>query len=740
MDAALGVAFQELFTAVKFVVVRAAKFKSILKEIEFTLNRITPMIEDIEQLSRKLDISQEDMEMFTSRLIEAREVVVKCRKVQWWHFCARPYYAQKLMELQDSLLKFFQIEAQGDMWRDSKKSLVILHEISSKLDRTGTMGGMGGANRFPGRCGVPGARGFVFGFKEPLQVLKARLLKDEEQLVVLSGPGGCGKTTLAKLLCQDDEIKDKFKDNMFFFPFSKKPNPEDIVGKLLQHMDGQVPNFPTEEDAFNQLEYMLVEKGSDPILLVLDDVWPGSEDHIERFKFRIPNYQILVTSRSVFPVFSTSTYRLELLKHKDARDLFHRWAFPNGDSSIPIDLVNKIVRGCGGLPLALEVFGGSLCGQPEVTWKRTVEQWSKEKSALPPYEKLLNLLKTSFDALDNLYKIKDCYQDLASFPEDQRISVAALIDMWVELYNLKEDGEDAMANLHELSNRNMVNLLFPRKDASDTGYYNEHFVTQHDLLRELAMYVNEQSERLIMDMRSDDLPASWIEQRQHPVHARLVSISTGENFSNCYDLQLPKAEVLVLNIHARGSLPQFPLPPFVEKMDQLKKLSLVMCRIDEAFRSYGFQIPDPWPNLAEIIIDYCSDLVEFPAWLCNVISLRKLSITNCHELIALPEVLGKLENLEVLRLEACTKLMKLPQSIGSLKRLEFLDLTDCMSLCEVPERVGELCSLGKIHMRGCRGLSELPPSVKDLTHLKDLICDEETSYLWEHHQSGVKGA
>ena len=91
---------------------------------------------------------------------------------------------------------------------------------------------------------------------------------------------------------------------------------------------------------------MLQKLGSDPILLVLDDVWSGSEDHIEKFKFQIPNYKILVTSRSVFPEFSTSTYRLKFLKDKDALDLFCHWAFPNGNSYIPNDLVNKVRKIC----------------------------------------------------------------------------------------------------------------------------------------------------------------------------------------------------------------------------------------------------------------------------------------------------------------------------------------------------------------------------------------------------------
>ena len=64
------------------------------------------------------------------------------------------------------------------------------------------------------------------------------------------------------------------------------------------------------------------------------------------------------------------------------------------------------------------------------------------------------------------------------------------------------------------------------------GYYTEHFVTQHDILRELAIYQAsmesiEQRKRLIVDMSGDNFPEWWTEQKCQPINARLLSISTG---------------------------------------------------------------------------------------------------------------------------------------------------------------------------------------------------------------------
>uniref|UniRef100_A0A5B6YTU2 RPW8 domain-containing protein n=1 Tax=Davidia involucrata TaxID=16924 RepID=A0A5B6YTU2_DAVIN len=782
IESALGEAFDKLLKTVLRVKDRAVKFKSILNRLASTLQSIKPAIEDIEKSNRLLERPEEETKMFTDRLKEAEHLVSKCSKIQWWNYCKKSLYANDLIEFEGSLSNFFHIIVPTHLFRDSRKSLV--NQSSWSLGKGGQVCDPSVCVSF-GSCEVPGVSDFIVGLDVPLKELKMELLRDGVPVVVLSAPGGCGKTTLAKMLCHDHEIEGIYKDNIFFVTVSKTPNLKVIIQKLFHHKGCSVPEFQNDEDAINQLEHFLKQIESNPVLLVLDDVWSGSESLIQSFTFRISGYKILVTSRFVFPRF-ISTYKLGLLNDKDATALFRHAAFPqDGSSYVPDDdLVNEIVKGCRGFPLALTVVGRSLCGQKGVNWKITLKQWSEGKSIFSSNSDLLVCLQTSLDALDG--RVKECYLDLGSFPEDERIPVAALMDMWVELYNLDEDGMDALANLLELSTRNLVNLVFTRKDASDVDdYYNEHFVVQHDLLRELAIHQSSQEpierrKRLIMDIRGNDLP-KWSHKMQQPIRACLLSISTDETFcSNWNNMQPPEVEVLILNFRARN----YTLPEFMEKMDQLKvliitnydfcpaelsnfpllcslsslkrirlehvsipslgksklqlrnlcKISLVMCEIGEAFRNCTTQISHTLPNLMEIDIDCCNDLVELPAGLCDIVHLKKLSITNCHELGALPEGFGKLANLEMLRLHDCTKLSELPESIGNLHRLSFLDISDCISMGKMPTRMGELCGLRKLNMRNCLGLCELPPSVKDLGQLKDVICDEETAYLWETYK------
>lgn len=185
----------------------------------------------------------------------------------------------------------------------------------------------------------------------------------------------------------------------------------------------------------------------------------------------------------------------------------------------------------------------------------------------------------------------------------------------------------------------------------------------------------------------------------------------------------------------RIRLEQVSIPSFgftSAHFKNLQKITLVLCNIGQAFNSTStIQVSDALPSLVEINIDYCNDLVELPAELCQLAQLQKLSITNCHKLAALPQEIGKLVNLEIVRLSCCIELAELPSTIGSLNKLKFLDISECSEIRKLPEQISDLHDLRKLHMMGCSNEIELPPSILKLEHLKEVICDEEIANLWE---------
>ena len=56
-------------------------------------------------------------------------------------------------------------------------------------------------------CSVHKPPDFTVGLDVPLKVLKSQLLKEKEQQLLVTAPGGCGTTTLVTMLCQDKQIK-----------------------------------------------------------------------------------------------------------------------------------------------------------------------------------------------------------------------------------------------------------------------------------------------------------------------------------------------------------------------------------------------------------------------------------------------------------------------------------------------------------------------------------------------------
>ncbi|KAJ8770818.1 hypothetical protein K2173_021465 [Erythroxylum novogranatense] len=538
------------------------------------------------------------------------------------------------------------------------------------------------------------------------------------------------------------------------------------------------PEFEDDEDAFNRLK-LLLKHVAEPTLFILDNVWPGSDSLLDNFSFQLPDYKLLVTSISTFPRFDC-TQKLEPLNFEDSMHLFcYSAGLQEGSSYVDEELVTKVVKACNGFPLALKVVGRSLYRQPPAIWRNRLKEWSKSGSLFETNKEILKCLKSSFDALDDTV-VKDCYMDLGSFPEGQFISATALIDIWAELYKLEED--EMTSYLHKLSTLSLVDLAFKRKDGSEIeGYYEDHFVMQHDLLRGMVNHLSnldpiEERKRLVVDLVDRKFPDWWCQLKQPSFNARLLSFYTDETFSSSWcNMQAPEVEVLILNFRAK----KYTLPRFTEmenlkalivtnygvgnaeiinfellsnleklrriRMEQvlipsitlnsgqlksLQKLSLFMCTMGQDFSHDSIQISDRLPNLEEINIGYCSNLVVLPVGMCEAVKLKRLSITYCNRLSKLPKEIGKLVDLQLLRLRSCINLLGLPDTIWSFDKLNTLDIADCLSIRKLPDGIGDLRCLRKLYMNGC-SKCELPKSVINLRELKHVVCDEETAKSWE---------
>ncbi|XP_054784879.1 probable disease resistance protein At5g66900 isoform X2 [Prosopis cineraria] len=214
--------------------------------------------------------------------------------------------------------------------------------------------------------------------------------------------------------------KAKFKSNIIFEP----------LGSQIQS---------NETEIINKLQDQLSKNGGNPVLLVLDDVWPRLENIVDKIYLRSPYSRILVTSRAQIRSVKTR-YPMDLLSEKDAEKLLrHLVQSSNIDFDEPArrEILLQIAKGCEGLPLALEFIGGKLRGKDIEAFQKVQLEWSRGGSILDSNAELLRHLQNTLHLLVD-ESIKECFMDLGLFPEDHKVPITALIDMWIELYDLNE--------------------------------------------------------------------------------------------------------------------------------------------------------------------------------------------------------------------------------------------------------------------------------------------------------------
>ncbi|KAM0011424.1 putative powdery mildew resistance protein, RPW8 [Helianthus debilis subsp. tardiflorus] len=434
----------KLSDAVIHVIQTTADFKPQLTQLENTLDRIAPIIVDIQNQNRKLDRTRLEQEMFIDEIQDAQKLVNKCLKIKW-NFFKRFTHSLKLKDLDQKLVRFFQVEVQAVQCRDIKKTLEEVNHVGQRITslaldvrHLGQTLDSGSSKREHvkserkklGWPVPPLPRGIV-GFDEPLNKLKEKVLSDVNthddmdgnvgKVVVVSATGGCGKTTLVKMLGNDPQIQDVFGENVFFVTVSETPDFMVSVNDLFN------PN------CFDQ-----------------------QESYIKNFEFDIQGYKLLVTSRMLFPKYDV--FKFDPLSDEDARILFRCSARPI--STIDENLVDQMVKCCKNHPLTLSVVGGSLDGKNEVVWRSMLKSLSQGHLVLDLNKEILNRLERSFETLED--KFKQCFLDFGLFLEDQRIPASALLDMWVHLYKHDDEGVDTLAKIYELSYRNLVDVMDPR--------------------------------------------------------------------------------------------------------------------------------------------------------------------------------------------------------------------------------------------------------------------------------------
>ena len=195
LGAVFGEVFAELRDAVKYFRNKGRKFNSTLEKLESNLENLNPVVEEIKELNEELDGRKDEMKRLIDQMKKADECIRKCSKIKLWQRAFKTKYGGELTKLNEAIESFCKV----DMPVQIKRDLLELKKICSEKKPVGV--GL--------LCSVPPPPKFIVGLDEPLKELKTMLLKEgkEESLLLVTAPGGCGKTTLVIKLSQDKDIE-----------------------------------------------------------------------------------------------------------------------------------------------------------------------------------------------------------------------------------------------------------------------------------------------------------------------------------------------------------------------------------------------------------------------------------------------------------------------------------------------------------------------------------------------------
>ncbi|VAI70742.1 unnamed protein product [Triticum turgidum subsp. durum] len=267
----------------------------------------------------------------------------------------------------------------------------------------------------------------------------------EVQVLPIFGMGGLGKTTIAKMVYNDQGVQQHFQLKMWRC-VSDNFDVVAIVKSIIELATNARCDLPDNIELLQKkLDEVICQKR---FLLVLDDVWNEEktiwEENLKPLLCSIggPGSVIVVTCRSkqVASIMSTvKPHELAFLDEENSWELFSNKAFSNGveEEAELVTIGRRIVNKCGGLPLALKTMGGLLSSKRQVHEWKAIEESNIGDTVGGKYE-VMPILKLSYKHLSS--EMKQCFAFCALFPKDYEMQKDMLIQLWMANGFIQEEG------------------------------------------------------------------------------------------------------------------------------------------------------------------------------------------------------------------------------------------------------------------------------------------------------------
>ncbi|KAL3500708.1 hypothetical protein ACH5RR_039801 [Cinchona calisaya] len=476
--------------------------------------------------------------------------------------------------------------------------------------------------------------------------------QDVVSVIPIVGMGGLGKTTLAKLVYNNQKINGHFTKKIWVCVSENF----DVMGLFRLILESLTSTKVELENRDTVVQKIRKQLEGERYLLVLDDVWNENPELWEDFFRSLVGLNAangtwcLVTTRLLKVasiVTSNPPYVLGKLSDNDCWNILIEKAIAGEKVPEELNSMRKeIVKRCCGLPLSSNVIGGLLRIKKKEEWQSILENWLLNKSG--DTNSIEQILKLSFDHLPSP-SIKKCFAYCSTFAKDAKLDRDQLIKLWMAEGFLQPDlrTETTMEEIGENYCRILLesSLLEERKDKWEVSYY-----TMHDLVHDLAISVS----------KSDSINLeSGVTDTNYQVRYLELNSSTYEPLKLFENRSMP-VRAMSLQSSISGDL--------LRKFKNLHILKLSGAGIRELPTAIGKLI-----HLRFIDISYSSTIQTLPESFCKLYNLQTLRILNCSGLKALPKGMGNLISLRHLHYDGYDANFQMPPEMGQLTCLQTLE-------------------------------------------------------------------
>ncbi|KAM5552768.1 hypothetical protein ABKV19_025136 [Rosa sericea] len=518
-------------------------------------------------------------------------------------------------------------------------------------------------------------------------------LLEENNMVGIWGPGGIGKTTIAKDVF--NSISHKFKCRCFLADVRSN-----ALVQLQERLLFDILRDPTLKvrSVDEGVSFINIRMQRKRVLLILDDVSDYSQLRklVPSLDCFGPGSRILITTRDKRWLIAhqvDEVYEVKLLDDRQALNLFSLNAFNrNGPPSDYLELAQRVVRYAQGLPLALIVLGSHLFHKSRDEWEATLDGGKGED----PHIEIRNVLKISYDALG--VDLKGYFLDIACFFKGKYVdNVKPILEA---CYDLK-----SVIGIAQLQQKALIRI--------DNETYKGGRIWMHDLIEEMGKDIvyqeGEPGERSRL-WNYDDVD-------------HVLTDTTGTKNIRGIQIQLhPQKDEICLNAKSFSgmkNLKYFSSSKWVQSSgnidylsNELRWLNWFGCPIQSFPSDFHSR------KLVALKIPNSPRITRLWEGLKNFPILTSMDLRGCKSLRELPNFIG-IPNLEELNLYGCESLVEVHQSVGSLDKLVTLNLGGCSNLVKLPTEIS-LKSLHAMYLSGCTRLEEFPNFIGKMDSFKEL--------------------